>query len=322
VVTNWRGQIHERLEYTPYGELWIDWKGGTALEDTTPFRFTGKEMDAETGFYYYGARYLDPKTSRWISADPALGDYVPSAPINDEAKKRNGNLPGMGGVFNYVNLHVYHYAGNNPVKYIDPDGMTINWEQGSGVSDEQMAAIRAEEDRLMNSGTEAGNRYKELYDSQDVTVTIRVNAYGDTRGIPENSRRASNGKGSNSSVFINANDTGNYTDSSVKKDIGATLAHEVSGHAYDIYKGNVPSNARKEGLNSQTGLITERRAVAMENEYRSFKGLQQRATYSIYGSGKWDMPIYAGKYGWFVVPGEVVNGKYQQLGNRRVSWIN
>jgi hypothetical protein len=35
---------------------------------------------------------------------------------------RNGSLPGMGGVYNYVNLHVYHYAGNNPVKYTDPDG--------------------------------------------------------------------------------------------------------------------------------------------------------------------------------------------------------
>ena len=83
---------------------------------------TGKESDSETGLYYFGARYLDPKTSRWISGDPALGEYLPSAPVNDEAKKRNGNLPGMGGVFNYVNLHVYHYAGNNPVKYVDPDG--------------------------------------------------------------------------------------------------------------------------------------------------------------------------------------------------------
>jgi hypothetical protein len=28
----------------------------------------------------------------------------------------------MGGVFNVVNLHLYHYAGNNPVKYVDPNG--------------------------------------------------------------------------------------------------------------------------------------------------------------------------------------------------------
>ena len=81
-----------------------------------------KELDEETGLYYYGARYLDPKYSRWLSGDPALNDYIPKAPIDDDAKKHNENLPGMGGVFNVVNLHLYHYAGNNPVKYIDPDG--------------------------------------------------------------------------------------------------------------------------------------------------------------------------------------------------------
>lgn len=57
--------------------------------------------------------------------DPALGEYIPKAPVNDEAKKYNQNLPGMGGLFNTVNLNLYHYAGNNPVKYTDPDGRKV-----------------------------------------------------------------------------------------------------------------------------------------------------------------------------------------------------
>jgi hypothetical protein len=65
----------------------------------------------------------------WLSTDPAMGEYVPVAPIDDEAKKSNQNLPGMGGVFNYVNLHTYHYAGNNPVKYVDPNGMQSEYNQ-------------------------------------------------------------------------------------------------------------------------------------------------------------------------------------------------
>ena len=79
---------------------------------------TGKERDPETGLYYYGARYLDPRTSRWISADPAMweGDYIPGP------GRGPSDLGGMGGIFNYVNFHVYHYGGNNPVKLIDPNG--------------------------------------------------------------------------------------------------------------------------------------------------------------------------------------------------------
>jgi RHS repeat-associated protein len=121
LITNYAGEEYERLEYTPYGDLWIEKSAEASVLDLT-YRFTGKERDEETGNYYYGARYLDPRTGRWLSTDPAMGDYVPGAPVDDEVKKRNGNLPGMGGVFNTVNFHVYHYAGNNPVKYVDPDG--------------------------------------------------------------------------------------------------------------------------------------------------------------------------------------------------------
>src|SRR5690554_5053286 len=110
------------------GTFFLTWtleKTSNIGSEFLPYKFTGKELDPETGLYYYGARYLDPKYSIWISADLALGEYIPGAPVNEEAKKRNGNLPGMGGVFNTVNLHLYHYAGNNPVKYVDPDGKEV-----------------------------------------------------------------------------------------------------------------------------------------------------------------------------------------------------
>ena len=84
----------------------------------------------------FGARYLDPRTTRWLSVDPAMyqGDYIPGAPINDEVRRNNNNLPGMGGIYNYVNMHVYHYGGNNPVKYVDPNGrnfLLLIWDLGT-----------------------------------------------------------------------------------------------------------------------------------------------------------------------------------------------
>ena len=124
LISDYKGDEYQKIEYTPYGETWVEKTSNTGLE-YLPYRFTGKEIDEETGLYYYGARYLDPRYSRWLSTDPALGEYIPLAPMNDEAKKNNQNLPGMGGIFNTVNFQLYHYAGNNPVKYTDPDGRDI-----------------------------------------------------------------------------------------------------------------------------------------------------------------------------------------------------
>ena len=131
LISDYKGDEYQRIEYTPYGETWVEKTQNTGLE-YLPYKFTAKELDEETGLYYYGARYLDPKYSMWISTDPALGEYIPKAPIDEEAKKYNQNLPGMGGVFNHINGNLFAYAANNPVKYTDPDGRVVDtiWDIG------------------------------------------------------------------------------------------------------------------------------------------------------------------------------------------------
>ena len=147
-------------------ETWVEKTQNNGLE-YLPYKFTAKELDEETGLYYYGARYLDPKYSMWISTDPALGDYIPKAPINEEAKKHNQNLPGMGGVFNHINGDLYAYAGNNPVKYTDPDGNEI-------------IALKSFllQDNALNENLQMGSMKTDAWDKNGVLRENTVGRYG------------------------------------------------------------------------------------------------------------------------------------------------
>src|SRR4030042_1936833 len=118
VVTSNAGGIYENIEYFPYGETWVQEKA-SSTQESMPYKFTSKELDEETGLYYFGARYYEPKISRWIGSDPAIEKYLPQPGKGDDG------LPGLGGVFNPVNMNVYQYGGNNPVKFIDPDGRML-----------------------------------------------------------------------------------------------------------------------------------------------------------------------------------------------------
>lgn len=61
-------QIISYEEYTPYGSTAYQAVRSTT-ETPKRYRYTGKERDEETGFYYYGARYYVPWLARWTSCD-------------------------------------------------------------------------------------------------------------------------------------------------------------------------------------------------------------------------------------------------------------
>ena len=56
-ITTLNGEVAQYAAYTPYGELFREYR------NVTPYKFNGKELDAETGLYYYGARYYNPATA-------------------------------------------------------------------------------------------------------------------------------------------------------------------------------------------------------------------------------------------------------------------
>ena len=85
-VSDSEGNPYERIEYTPYGEMWIEIREDANTKDLNyiPYRFTSKEWDSETGLYSFPARYFEPKLSRWMSADPAGFGLMNPMEENDE----------------------------------------------------------------------------------------------------------------------------------------------------------------------------------------------------------------------------------------------
>jgi hypothetical protein len=47
------GKPYEHLEYFPFGETWVEESSNT---QRTPYLFTSKELDEETGLYYFGGK--------------------------------------------------------------------------------------------------------------------------------------------------------------------------------------------------------------------------------------------------------------------------
>ena len=87
----------------------------SGVKTTINLRYAGQYYDKETGLHYNWHRYYDPRLGRYITSDPI----------------------GLAG-----GLNTYAYVGNNPLRYIDPNGLVrmygnwggANWSGGKSGS--------------------------------------------------------------------------------------------------------------------------------------------------------------------------------------------
>ena len=111
-ITDISGKPYQLFLNLPFGESMAEQSSLGYFQ--SPYKFNGKELDKETGLYYYGARYYDPRTSVWLSMDPLAAKYPKLSP--------------------------YVFCANNPIIFIDNDGSYFDW---SKVSPEGRARIES-----------------------------------------------------------------------------------------------------------------------------------------------------------------------------------
>ena len=96
-ITDADGKPIQHLQYLPFGEPFVN-QHLTDYQER--YLFTGKERDEETGYGYFGARYMDHELmTMWLSVDPMADKYPSISP--------------------------YAYCAWNPIKLVDPDGRDI-----------------------------------------------------------------------------------------------------------------------------------------------------------------------------------------------------
>ena len=214
-ITNHSGHAVQHLQYLPYGERYVDQRVSGYNER---FTFTGKERDEETGYGYFGARYMDfDLLTGWLSVDPMADKYPSISP--------------------------YAYCAWNPIRLIDPNGDTIVY---SGTL-EQQAKLKGYVNQFQ---ARLPQKYKQLQSSLNVYNVQFVEENDDGSGgsfmydintgsfnvnIKEN--REKTGTNKYSDIEVLAHEL-KHAEQYENRQLGFLVIQSsglVSGYAYDLY---------------------------------------------------------------------------------------
>ena len=95
------GLVTTHTRYKPFGGIDAEQTNPPGSTPTGRRHFAGHPQQENTGLQYMKARWMDPATGTFLSVDPVVADYADPQSYN-----------------------AYSYARNNPIKLIDPSGMS------------------------------------------------------------------------------------------------------------------------------------------------------------------------------------------------------
>jgi RHS repeat-associated protein len=261
VVLDDEGNVVERADYEPYGEdrLRVDGDGTPIgapignLSASDEHKYTGQELDSETGLYYYGARYYNPSVGRFISEDPWEGDLS-----------------------NPQTLNKYSYVLNNPLKYVDPTGLynmkTGEVEKGDtlgGITGElnnyfgtkysyndiaqinniaNPDAIKIGQKVLMGTINEDGSTWSRAYDAKEVTIGYWNSLTESQKNVTHYGRNLFQGDLPKDVRELNGSEWSSK---------GAAIAHNLAGASGNMdYRGIGARDGQQAIYDSNGSLIT------------------------------------------------------------------
>ena len=266
VVDGSTGQVVETNDYYAFGGRWD--RSGNLIDQSNRYRYNGKEEQTTFGTPYsdYGARQYSSASGRWLAVDPLAEKYYGISP--------------------------YAFCNNNPVNFVDPDGMRIvistngivgieyQWKEVGGIwgfydTNDNLYSIGENQfvytvsrclSELMTTKTGSSLVQDLVKHSESVFIRGGTNAY-------DPSKKA---VGFNPSIVEPVPVKGG-----MNSDFSSTFIHELAHALYDISGGEAKQwFLLPQGDDYEEIPISEIFTTHVENKFRAEKELPLRTHYA------------------------------------------
>ncbi|MCP4458917.1 MAG: RHS repeat-associated core domain-containing protein, partial [Cytophagales bacterium] len=192
-------------DYYPFGLTFNSFT--RSYSEPQKYKYNGFEEQVETGWYDYLARYYDPAIGRFLQVDPAADLMRRHSP--------------------------YNYAFDNPIRFVDPDGMVaFDVVINGDMADEATAQLNASSDLEITRDSETGklSATGEASNKSDKALLAAINDENVTVNVNATSSNTTNVSGSEKDLLLGA-----FGGSTVNGDGTVTAETAVNPNQADVY---------------------------------------------------------------------------------------